>query len=127
MTRCWLDVGMGDQQEHRRRTERFEAFEAYVRATGAAQIGAAVPAGGDATAGLAPEELQMLGEMYAADPAGEAGAVLERPADLLVGRLVVELDVAGCPRASENFRCMCVRSARVRSPARGSGIIAPRS
>ena len=73
MTRCWLDVGMGDREEHRRRTERFEAFEAYVRATGAAQIGAAVPAGGDATAGLAPEELEMLGEMYAADPGGEAG------------------------------------------------------
>lgn len=103
----WIDIGMGDAEEHRLCTQRFERFEKYVREKGAAQIGREVPTGAEATAAMSEEELEMLSDMFSADPSGEENPVRMRPASLLAGRLVIELDSAGCPRAAENFRCMC--------------------
>lgn len=47
--------------------------------------------------------------MYEANPAWTAkgGVLMTAPTPISIGRLVIELDTAGTPKTSDNFRALC--------------------
>lgn len=63
---------------------------------------------------------ETLLEMYSCDPSwsSKGAALFVAPPALSAGRLVFELDPKACPKAVENFRCLCTGE---RGVGKGSG------
>ena len=101
VVRCYLDLDVGDPEEHAERAAEHENAAQYIQRKGH-QLGL--------DTNLKPSELDeeqrdLVREACASDP--EFGAVVfDEPEPLRAGRLVLELFAGKCPKTCENFRCL---------------------
>ena len=101
VVRCYLDLDVGDPQEHAARAAEHENAAQYIQRKGH-QLGLNTNL---KPSDLDEEQRDLVREACASDP--EFGAVIfDEPEPLRAGRLVLELFAGKCPKTCENFRCL---------------------
>ena len=113
--RAFIDIDVGDREEYENTMKRYESFRTFVCTTALKQLGRGGGGGGaqgnDDTVmeTLSQDDIDLCVAMFQGDPACtySDGKVETVKPSIRAGRLVIDLDNEGCPRACENFKCLC--------------------
>ena len=103
--RVFLDFEVGDAAVHATRTAAFTRFEDFALRVAAPQLGFDTDEL-HRIEDFQDDQLELVSELFQAQH-DDDDIVQRRPESLRVGQVIIELDAAGCPRATENFRCLC--------------------
>ncbi|KAI8585415.1 cyclophilin [Geranomyces variabilis] len=109
--RAFLDIRIGDPAARAEEEEAHARAVAFVREK-AGELGLD-PATDTPTpiAELEDWQKEMVSDLYAADPAWSAKIQLDPLAAPRGGRLIFELDIESCPKATANFASLCTGAA----------------
>ncbi|KAK9767687.1 hypothetical protein K7432_002326 [Basidiobolus ranarum] len=103
--RIFLNIVIGDQEEHALLVGNYERTLEFVNTDGRAYGLPEIKSLDE----LDEEQKEMTKELYESNPtfSSKGPIQLSKPKDLPGGRLVLELFNKDCPKTSENFRCLC--------------------